>query len=123
MEYKTGRLNVVADALSRRPDFEPTKRVKSEVLTTVASLPVSVPSSPLLDDMRKAYAGNKYLLCLIDHLANPSRKTLSDLPARYRSSLNRYTTRNGLLYYTAVPDDAPRVVVPDHDDFCLRIIF
>ena len=123
MEYKPGRLNFVADALLRQPDFKPTTRVHSETFPTIASLSVSVPSLPLLDDVRKAYAEEKYLLRLMDHLANPSRKSLSDLPALYRSYLDRYKTRNDLLYYTAVANDMPRVVVPDHDDFCLRIMF
>ena len=123
MEYKPGRLNVVADALSRRPYFESTARANNEILPTVATLQVSVPSSHLLDDVRKAYGGDMILLRLMGHFANPSRKFLSDLPALYRSSLDRYTTRIGLLYYIAVADDTPRVVVPNNDDLRLRIMF
>ena len=59
----------------------------------------------------------------MSHLANPSRKSLSELPALYRYSLDRYTTLNGLLSYTAVADNTPRVVVPDHDYLRLRIMF
>ena len=48
------------------------------------------------------------------------------MPALYLFSLDRHTTRKGLqcslLYYTAVIDDTPRVVVPDHDDLRLRIM-
>ena len=80
VEYKLGRLNIVADAISCRHNFEPTTRVNSEALPTVSSLSVSVPSSPLLDDVRKAYEGDLNLLSLMDHLVNSSRKTLSDLP-------------------------------------------
>ena len=123
VKYKRGRLNVVADASSRRPDFDPTSRVNSEALPTVATPSISVPSSPLLDDVRKSYAGDTNLLRLMGHLANPSRKSLLDRPALYRSSLNRVTTRNGLLYYTAIADDTPLVDVPDHDDLRLRIMF
>ena len=72
VEYKPGRLNVVSDALSRRPDLEPTTHFNSEALPTIASLSVSVPSSPLLDELRKGYAGNRNILCLMGHVSNPS---------------------------------------------------
>ena len=59
----------------------------------------------------------------MDHLVTPFRKYLKDLPALYQSSVDRYTTRNGLLYYTAVAGDTPRVVVPTHNDLHLRILY
>ena len=59
----------------------------------------------------------------MDHLVTPSRKSLKDLPALARSSADRYTTRNGLLYYTAVTGDTPRVVVPTHNDMLLHIMY
>ena len=74
MEYKLGRLNVVADALTRQPDFEPTSRVNCKALYNVALLSFSVPSPPLLDDARYSYAGDTNLLRLMDHLANLLRK-------------------------------------------------
>ena len=73
MTYISGRLNVVADALLRRPDFEPESQFNSEDKPTVAVLTVSVPSSTLLDDVRKSYAEDKDLLRLMDYLSNPSR--------------------------------------------------
>ena len=59
----------------------------------------------------------------MDHLVTPSRKSLKDLPALYRSSADRYTTRNGLLYYTAVTSGTPRVVIPIYKDLRLRIMY
>ena len=59
----------------------------------------------------------------MDHLVNPTRKSLKDLSALYCSSSDRYTTRNGLLYYTAVAGDTPYVVVPAHNNLRLRILY
>ena len=53
-DYHPGRLNVVADDLSRRPNFEPAARTTTD-LTTFAVLNSSVPSSTSLKDIRKAY--------------------------------------------------------------------
>ena len=77
----------------------------------------------MLDDIKKAYAEYKAPLRLMDHLVTPSRKSLKDLPALYQSSVDRYTTRNGLLYYAAVSGDTPRVVIPIHNNLLLRIMY
>ena len=65
MEYKPGRLNVVADALLRRPDFEPAAQPDT-VPTSVAVLTSSVPSSTLFEDIRKAY--DSLMVRLMDYL-------------------------------------------------------
>ena len=48
---------------------------------------------------------------------------LKDLPALHRSSSDRYTTCNGLSYYTAVTGDNPRIDVPTHIDLRFRIMY
>ncbi|CAI5709835.1 unnamed protein product [Peronospora effusa] len=59
----------------------------------------------------------------MEYLKDPSTQAKKRLPSMYRSSLDRYTQRNGLLYYTAVNNDTPRVVVPPQHDLRLRIMF
>ena len=60
---------------------------------------------------------------MIDHLVNPTRKSLKDLSALYRSSSDQYKLRNGLLYYIAVAGDTPRVVVRIHNHLRLSIMY
>ena len=69
--YKPGRLTFVTDALSRRPDFYPATHSNSKINPTVATLAARLPSSKLLDDVRKAFADNKDLLRLMDYLFDP----------------------------------------------------
>ncbi|GMF53826.1 unnamed protein product [Phytophthora fragariaefolia] len=54
VEYKPGRLNVVADALSRRPDYA----VHKTDADAIGVVWTSIPSSSLLDDVRSAYAND-----------------------------------------------------------------
>ncbi|GMF53799.1 unnamed protein product [Phytophthora fragariaefolia] len=77
VEYKPGRLNVVAAALSRRPDYA----------------------------VHKTDAN-----CIGVKLAKHLR-------------VHRYRVHNGLLLYSAVDDNADRVVVPDDPELMLRITY
>uniref|UniRef100_H3H7M8 Reverse transcriptase domain-containing protein n=1 Tax=Phytophthora ramorum TaxID=164328 RepID=H3H7M8_PHYRM len=52
VEYKPGRLNVVADALSRRPDYA----VQEADANAVGVVRTTTPSSSLLDEVKAAYA-------------------------------------------------------------------
>ena len=56
VDKNPGRHKVVADELLHRLDFEPATRSNSGVEPTIATLVASVPSSTLLDDVKKAYA-------------------------------------------------------------------
>ena len=60
---------------------------------------------------------------LMHDLSQPFGKSLEQFLPVYRSSKDKYTVRNGLLQYSSVVGDLPRVVVPDQGDLRLRIIY
>ncbi|KAE9261040.1 hypothetical protein PR003_g34101, partial [Phytophthora rubi] len=80
VEYKPGKQNVLADALSRRPDYE---------LAHLAYL-----ESPLYELIREAYADDDDLAGLVEALSAPNK--VVELTARQRSRLHRYSVVEGL---------------------------
>ncbi|KAE8968060.1 hypothetical protein PR001_g27905 [Phytophthora rubi] len=107
VEYKPGKQNVLADALSRRPDYE---------LAHLAYL-----ESPLYELIREAYAEDDDLTGLVEALSAPN-KTVK-LTARQRSRLHRYSVVEGLLYYQVDGGDEPRIVVPNDEDLRHRVLY
>ncbi|KAG3133271.1 hypothetical protein PC128_g26358 [Phytophthora cactorum] len=97
VEYKPGRLNVVADALSRRPDYA----VKTADANRTSVQRVSVPSSRLIDDVNAACAGDADAKQLLSYASEPSDEA----------------RRN------AVDDDVIRIIVPNDYDLRMRIMY
>ncbi|KAG2795783.1 hypothetical protein PC113_g22398 [Phytophthora cactorum] len=93
VEYKPGRLNVVADALSRRPDYA----VKTADANRIGVERVSAPSPSLIDDVKAAYASDADAKQLLSYVSAPSS--------------------------SAVDDDVIRIVVPNDYDLRLRIMY
>ncbi|GMF20308.1 unnamed protein product [Phytophthora fragariaefolia] len=119
VEYKPGRLNVVADALSRRPDYA----VHKTDANAIGVVRTSTPSSSLLDDVKSAYANDADAKQLLNYFAEPSDKSRQKLAKHHRARVHRYRVHNGLLLYSAVDDNADRVVVPDGHELKLRIAY
>ncbi len=116
--YKPGKMNILADALSRRPDYE---SPGSEPVAM--SLIATVPSSTLLADIKSAYNADPKWSALIDFLAEPSAKKKAQLDPEQRSRIHRYMLDDGVVYFHTAEDDNWRVVVPDDRDLRLQIMY
>ncbi|KAG2797562.1 hypothetical protein PC119_g25362 [Phytophthora cactorum] len=119
VEYKPGRLNVVADALSRRPDYA----VKTAVANRIGVERVSAPSSSLIDDVKAAYASDADAKQLLSYVSGPSNEARRKLAPHLRARAHRYRVHEGLLLYSAVDDDVIRIVVPNDYDLWMRIMY
>ncbi|KAE9027813.1 hypothetical protein PR002_g10560 [Phytophthora rubi] len=106
VEYKPGKQNVLADALSRRPEYE---------LAHLAYL-----ESPLYELIREAYVYDDDLADLVETLSTPNKAV--ELTARQRSRLHRYSAVEGLLYYQVDGGDEPRIVVSNDEDLHHRVL-
>ncbi|KAF1321780.1 reverse transcriptase, partial [Globisporangium splendens] len=122
VEYKPGRFNVIADALLRRPEFE-SKANDSKEDRAMAITRESTPTSPLFDDIKRAYATDSDISRLVAHLSDPSDKSLKALDPAQRARLHRYEMRNDVLYYRIDDSDEPRAVVPNDSDLRNRVLF
>ncbi|KAG3065098.1 hypothetical protein PC121_g11470 [Phytophthora cactorum] len=118
VEYKPGRLNVVADALSRRPDYA----VKTADANSIGVESVSAPSSSLIDDVKAAYASDADAKLLLSYASAPSDEARRKLAPHLRARAHRYRVDEGLLLYSAVDDDVIRIVVPNDYDLRMRIM-
>ncbi|KAG6585071.1 reverse transcriptase [Phytophthora cinnamomi] len=118
VKYKPGRLNVVADALSRRPDYA--EAVDVNAIDVTRSIK---PTSSLLDDVKAAYAHDADAKLLLAYGTAPSDKSRQKLPGYLRARAHRFRVHDGLLLYNAVDDNADRVVVPNDHDLRLRIMY
>ncbi|KAG2876911.1 hypothetical protein PC129_g24233 [Phytophthora cactorum] len=107
VEYKPGRLNVVA--LSRRPDYA----VNTADANRIGIERVSTPSSSLIEDVKAAYASDADAKLLMSYASVPSNEARRKLAPHLRARAHRYRVHEGLLLYSAVDDDADRANV-DH---------
>ncbi|KAG3107285.1 hypothetical protein PI125_g12887 [Phytophthora idaei] len=99
-EYKPGALNVVADALSHRPDYD----VKTADVNRIGVERVSAPSSSLIDDVEAAYVSDADAKQLLSYASAPSDEARRKLTPHLRARAHRYRVHEGLLLYSAVDD-------------------
>ena len=128
VHYKPGKTNILADALSRRPDYDskqPTITTSINCLTCatlVNSTVVNVQSS-LNEQIINAYDTDDNCKKLVNYFDNPSEAAKNKLPPKLRASLHRYSLQGNLLYYAIDEQDASRVVVPNDSDLRHNILY
>ncbi|POM64286.1 Reverse transcriptase [Phytophthora palmivora] len=85
VEYKPGKLNVLADELSRRTDYE---------LAHVSRV-----TTDLYDRIHVAYQENENYTPLVQFLSDGKDTKVDRLSPRQRAQLHRYELAEGLLHY------------------------
>nr|CAI72325.1 putative polyprotein [Phytophthora infestans] len=108
VEYKLGKLNVLADALSRRPDYE---------LAHITRV-----TTDQFDRIRMAYRNDEAVAPIVNFLTAGTGAKSDWLSSRQLSRFHRYELKDGLLYYRVEPNESPRVVVPNDEDLKLDIL-
>ena len=123
VHYKPGKNNILADALSRRPDYDPRRLMRHQDLTddedddsdcaACVSLGINATvSSPVLSlrqQIADAYAEDAFYAGIIRHLRDPTPETLAELTRPTRDYITRYDLDGDLLTYAIDTFDTPRV--------------
>ncbi|KAF1333204.1 Pol protein, partial [Globisporangium splendens] len=127
VHYKPGKTNILADALSRRPDYDP--KTKSEDTDGACRLCEDVQAiavraaTTVREEIVEGYKSDETCQDLLKYFKDPSGKALQGLPSRTRSRVHRFRVHNGLLYYAVEQGDTARVVVPNDEGLRHRLLY
>ncbi|POM78560.1 LOW QUALITY PROTEIN: Reverse transcriptase [Phytophthora palmivora] len=91
VKFRPGKLNVLADALSRRPDYE---------LAHVSRV-----TTDLYDRIRLAYQEDENYTPLVQFLSDGKDAKVDRLSPRLQAQLHRYGLADGLFHYRVDPGD------------------
>jgi hypothetical protein len=100
IKYKEGCSNIVADALSRRPDME---------LNLISTCNLD---EQLISSIKTGYDSDPYFKPILNVFLNPSEKHMT---AAIPSIINWYELNNGILYYIREPH-RKRLCIPNKSE-------
>ncbi|KAE8875196.1 hypothetical protein PF003_g40665 [Phytophthora fragariae] len=136
LHYKPGKNKILADALSRRPDYDPRRLTHHQdipddddddddcatCVTLGINATVSSPVLPLRQQIADAYEEDAFYAAIIRYLRNPTADTLAKLTRPTRDAITRYDLDGDLLTYAIDTFDTPRVVIPADDDLRAHLV-
>ncbi|GMF27649.1 unnamed protein product [Phytophthora fragariaefolia] len=136
VHYKPGKNNILADALSRRSDYNPRRLTRYQGapdnedddedcgLCVELGINATVSSAvlPLRQQIADAYDDDAFYAGIIRYLRNTTADALAMLTRPARDTITRYDIDGGLMDYAIDRLDTPRVVIPAHDDLRTRLV-
>ena len=123
VEYKPGKENILADALSRRPDLEAAvqlvrRKATDDSTVDLNAISVSVLTNNLSEELQEAYKADSFCSAMIAHLKDPAASAAANILAR----ASRFSFSEGLLWHQVSPGDVLKTVVPNDSSLRERII-
>ncbi|GMF62176.1 unnamed protein product [Phytophthora fragariaefolia] len=135
VHYKPGKINILADTLSRRPDYDPRRLTRYQgapdnddgdedcaVCMELGINPtVLSPVLPLRQRITDAYDDDAFYAGIIRYLRDPTADALATLTRPTRDTITRYDLDGDLLTYAIDTIDTPRVI-PADDGLRARLV-